>query len=293
MSDSKSILLEDFYRDFYLPHKPDTSPQTKKLYKNSFKKFGKFLGRVPTLDDLTDGNIGGFMASLKEAGNKPTTVNKERCNLVSLWRFANRTGRKERGPTVQPVRVPASVPTALTVDQLRKLQQSFDKLEGITAGIPNSDFLRACFSIQFTTAARVGAVMALEFSDIRGNVITFRAETRKGGRLPIVKSVPPFVLEAIDRIREPVRERLFPIRRSNDTKVLILYDGLFKKAGVARPKGKNSHLFRSTHATMIELAGGDATKSLGHSNRGVTIKSYLDPRFAADKSWEFLPELEE
>lgn len=41
------------------------------------------------------------------------------------------------------------------------------------------------------------------------------------------------------------------------------------------------------------MAGGDATRSLRHANRGVTINSYLAPRFQADKSWEFLPDLED
>lgn len=287
------MLLDDFFANNYLPHKPDTSGQTIKLYRNSFRKFGELLGHRPTLDDLTDANVGRLMSALKEAGNKPTTVNKERCNLLSLWRYANRIGMIRLGPTVQPVRVPASVPTALTVGQLRQLRLTFDALQGQTGGIPNSDFLRACFSIQYTTAARIGAVTALEFSDIREGVITFRAETRKGGRKPIVKAVPDFVIEDIKRIKTPPRIRVFPIKKTNATKIQILYSRLFERAGVPRPKGKNSHLFRSTHATLLELAGGDATRSLGHSSRSVTEASYLDPRFNADRSCDFLPSLEQ
>lgn len=35
-----------------------------------------------------------------------------------------------------------------------------------------------------------------------------------------------------------------------------------------------------------------ATRSLGHANRGVTEKSYLDPRFASDRSRDLLPDLD-
>ena len=134
--------------------------------------------------------------------------------------------------------------------------------------------------------------MKLEFSDVIGDVITFRAETRKGQTKPIVKAVTASVLANIDKIRSPKRTRIFPIKKSNHTKIQLLYKRLFERAGVPRPKGKSSHLLRSTHATLLELAGGDATKSLGHASRETTIKSYLDPRHDADRSCDILPEIE-
>ena len=286
------MILIDYFDQHYLPHKPSTSKKTVRLYANSFNKFGQYLGHEPTLDDLDDENVGRFLSAILRQGNSPATVNKERAHLLSLWRFANAKGLVKLGPTVQPVTQPQRIPTALTIAEIRKLRNSFDCLGGSTGGIPNSDFLRAVFSIQYTTAERIGAVLSLDFSDVRDDVITFRAETRKGGRRAIVKAVPAFVIDHIMAISKPKRDRIFPIKKTNQTKIQLLYKRLFERAGVPRPKGKSSHLLRSTHATLLELAGGDATKSLGHASRETTIKSYLDPRHDADRSCDMLPEIE-
>jgi len=83
-----SMLLEDYFAKHYLPHKPDTNTQTKKLYRNSFRKFGEFLGHVPTLDDLTDANVGGLMASV--ATCQPDRNEATRANGAA----GNRTGKR-------------------------------------------------------------------------------------------------------------------------------------------------------------------------------------------------------
>ena len=181
----------------------------------------------------------------------------------------------------------------MTVKELERLQSAFGTLQGETAGIPNSDFMRAFFAVQFATAERAGAVVELRFGDINGNVIAFQADTRKGGRRALIKQVPEWVLADIAKIKEPIRDRIFPISDSNKTKISLLYDRLFKCAGVDRPKGKSSHLLRSTHATMLWLAGGDPTTSLGHASREVTRRHYLDPRFKPDDSCEHLPSLDD
>lgn len=286
------MLVKSFFEQDYLSHKPSTSNRTCKLYDYSIRKFGQWLGRPACIDDLTNRNVGQYLRHLVELGLNPHSVDKERRQLLAIWRLAHTLGMIRLGPVVAPVKIPDSIPTALTVDELRRLKSSFDGMRGKTAGIPNGDFLRAVFLIQYATAERVGAVLQLRFDDIQGDVITFRAQVRKGGKKPIVKAVPVAVLNAIDAIRKPDRERIFELAESNKTKIQLLYKRLFQRAGVPRPKGKSSHLLRSTHATLLELAGGDATRSLGHANRATTIKSYLDPRHQADRSCDKLPDLD-
>jgi integrase len=293
MESNPSTPLAAFYKLIYLPANPSTKPKTVQLYGNSLKKFHGFIGREPMLSDLSDENVGSFLRALVDAGQATETANKERANLLALWRHARAMGVIEAGPTVKRLPAPRSIPKALTVCELEKLQAAFDTLQGETGGIRNSDFLRACFAIQFTTAERVGAVLELRFADVVGDVVTFHAETRKGGRRAMIKQVPAWVIDDIERIKSPKRERIFPIEPTNKTKVFSLYDRLFKRAGVPRPKGKSSHLLRSSHATMVDLAGGDATASLGHANSEVTRRHYLDPRFKPDTSCEHLPPLDD
>ena len=293
MESKPSTPLAAFYKLIYLPANPSAKPKTIRLYGNTIKKFHRFIEREPMLSDLNDESVGSFLRSLIDAGQSNATANKERANLLAMWRHARAMGVVVVGPTVQKLAVAQKVPTALTVKELERLQSAFGTLQGETAGIPNSDFMRAFFAVQFATAERAGAVVELRFGDINGNVIAFQADTRKGGRRALIKQVPEWVLADITKIKEPRRDQIFPIRETNRTKIQLLYKRLFERAGVERPKGKSSHLLRSTHATMVWLAGGNATKSLGHSSREVTRRHYLDPRFKPDTSCEHLPSLDD
>ena len=293
MQANRSTPLAAYFKLIYLPTKPSTKTRTIDLYGGTINAFKSHLGHEPTLADLSDEVVGKFLESRVRQGLAKPTVNKDRAQLLAIWRHARLIGAVGTGPMVKKLAEPQGTPKALTVPELEKLQAAFETLRGETGGIPNGDFLRACFAIQFATAERVGAVLELRFSDIVGDVVTFHAETRKGGRRAMVKQVPDWVLADIEKIREPKRDRIFPIKETNKTKIQTLYKRLFERAGVERPKGKSSHLLRSTHATLIHLAGGDATKSLGHSSREVTRRHYLDPRFDADRSCEHLPSLDD
>ena len=284
--------LADLFEQSYLSFNPNLSPRTVTLYRITLQKFADHCEEEPTLAQLTNEIVGKYLADLLESDLSPHTVEKERCQLLAIWRHAHTLGLVNQGPLIRKIVLPRKIPTTLTVAQLKRLQATFDELRGSTGGLPNSDVIRAVFGIQFTTAERVGAVAQLRRSDIGQNVVTFRAETRKGGRKSIVKQIPDWVHDDLDRIKEPVREFVFP-DCSNTTKLNLLYSRLFDRAGVKRPKGKSSHLLRSTHATMLWMAGGNPTESLGHSSERVTKNHYIDTRQCPDRSHEILPDLSE
>lgn len=286
------MLLSDFLTEFYFPFRPSTSPRTKKLYDYSVRKFGQYLRKSPTLADLTDTIVGNYIAHLISMKMALTSVDKERRQLLAIWRDARDQGMVDKGPRIQRLVIPEQIPKALTIKEVNRLRAALPLLRGKTGGIPNCDFLGAFLAIQLETAARSGAVAQLLWSDITGDVITFRAETRKGKRKPIIKRVRPWVLDALRPIRTPKRERVFPIEKTNSTKIATLYARLFDRAGVEKPKGKSSHLMRSTHATWLDLNGGDATKSLGHANRATTQASYLDVRHSPGSECDLLPDFD-
>ena len=287
---SKAIRLRDYYHKRYLATFPNASPRTIQIYGCSFNKLERFLGRDAMLADLNNQTVGQYVARLKTTDTSTGTINKELSHLKAIWRHAHTVGQLKLAPLIKPLPVPEKIPKALTVDELKRLRGSLAKLRGRVFGLPACDILRACFSIQFTTAERINAVLQLRFDDIVGNVITFRAETRKGGREPLVKEVPGWVIKDIERIRNPERDLLVPVKPGS-TSVLRLYDKLFKLAGVDRPKWKSSHLMRSSHATLLWMAGQNASSSLGHADSATTRKSYLDRRFKPDQSHLQLPNI--
>lgn len=280
-----------FFQNKFLAIKPATSRRTIQLYHSSIRKLLQHLGREPTLDDLNDETIGGYLAVLFRSDLSAASVNKERSHLCAIWRLANRLGLVETWPLIQRFTEPEKVPKALSINDLRQLRISFRTLQGKTGGIPNSDVIRAVFDIQYTTAERIGAVSQLRWSDIDGQTIVFRVETRKCGRKSLVKSVPSWVSDSLEPLKVSGSSDLFPGCHGT-TKLHLLYDRLFKRAGVSRPKYKSSHLLRSTHATFLHAAGGDATASLGHASSKTTRKSYLDPRHNPDDNWKLLPKIE-
>lgn len=282
------MLLTAFIENHYFPHNPSTKPGTIRLHKIAIKKLGQFLGRPPTLDDLNNDTIGKFLLQCMQSGLAPATVNTQRSKLLALWRHANTMGLIRLGPLVKQIKEPDRLPTALTVDQLNQLILNFDNVQGETGGLSNSSILRACFAIQFYTGARIGEVRQLEWRDISGNTITFRAEIRKCGRRSLVRTVPQTAIRTLDGLKKKDR-RIFPELTQN--KIAIIYGRLFDLAQVDRPKFKTSHLLRSTHATLVNLAGGDASASLGHCSPATTQKSYLDPRFGTSEFTGFLPDL--
>ena len=288
---SKTLELTSFLDKHYYPCQPGLSWRTKKEYKTTVDKFARYLNRAPMLADLNNQTVGTYFAALYQIGQSKGTIEKERAQLLTFWRHAHTLGMLVAGPLIQPMTVGERIPTALSIDQLKKLRKAIPLLEGSWSGISKAELMRACFSIQYATAARIGEVLALRFDDIQGRVISFRAETRKFGKEPLVKSVPAWVIEDIERIQKPKRDELFPLGKGAVVKFAHLYGRLFELADVPRPKGKSSHLLRSTHATFVWLAGGDATTSLGHASEDTTRKSYLDPRFKPDSSYEFLPDL--
>jgi len=286
------MLLIQFFRTEYVKYRPGTSERTVTLYCATITKLERHLGREPTLADLNNDTVGLFIAALQRSKLSTASVNKERDQLFAMWRLANQLSLVTTWPLIKRLDEPERIPKCLSVDQLKALWATCSKLKGETGGIPNEDVIRAVFAIQYTTAERIGAVSQLEWTDIEGTTICFRAETRKGKKRANVKTVPQWVIDTLEPLKVVDSALLFPDTHGK-TKLHLLYDRLYDRAKVRRPKGKSSHLLRSTHATFVDLAGGDATKSLRHASDATTRKHYLDPRKSDEDFWRLLPEIDQ
>ena len=62
------------------------------------------------------------------------------------------------------------------------------------------------------------------------------------------------------------------------------YKRLLKQAGLPYvPWKSGNQKVRRSFASHLEAQGGDATEALAHSERGLTKKSYLDPKIVGTK----------
>lgn len=283
-----TMLLNLFLDDFYFAFRPSLSARTIKLYRHSVKKFGQFVGVPPGLSDLTNSNVGKYLAAISASGLAPATVEKERSQLLAIWRDAQLEGLIDKGPRVQPIKVPDPVPRSLKVPELQQLWLTFDTLQGKTGGNENSDVIRAAATLQLTTAERIFAVTMLRWDDLdrENNVVTYRAENRKGGRRIKATEVPPAVITCLDRLH--CESEFIFAGCQGKTKLSTLYSRAFGRSGIRWTKGKTSHLLRSTKATLVDVAGGNASRSLGHRSPATTERYYIEERI--DDTWRLLPD---
>jgi integrase len=267
--------LLTYFEKYYLAVNPGLAFNTVRLYKYSITNFGRFIGKIPDLADLTNENLAGYMRSFVDGGLSVYSANKERSQLLAIARSARDDGLIDKVPRVKALPKPERIPTALHPEQVQQLREACTILEA-----PESLQMRFLIGLQYATGERIGACLALEWAhfDARNRQVIFLAENRKGGKRTMVKSLPGYVVADFQNLPKN-GDRLIFANWQGRTTCYTRMSRVFRSAGVEKPPGKLSHLFRSTHATQVKLAGGDPTESLGHSSSAITKRHYIDPRF--------------
>lgn len=145
------------------------------------------------------------------------------------------------------------------------------------------DFWNALFLVIWDTGERIGAVMALDWSqvDLRRRWVRFDADHRKGGvadnQLPIADDTA----KALAKLT-PHEGKVFkwPYRPNY---IYTRYSRILHRAGLPTNRLYKFHCIRKSTASHYEAAGGNATELLGHSSRKIT-KAYLDRRIVKPQS---------
>jgi len=266
----------------YLPAKQTIASQkTVAKYLATFNSFGRFLGRIATLDDLTDQNVGGFMRQCSANGNAARTTNGYRSKLIAFWTWCAKRRLVHDFPTIEKMPEPAILPTARSLDELKKLMAGCDRMPGTVAGIPASRWWRLLHLVDWDTMGeRTGALLELrwEWLDWDTGHLSIPAQYRKGGRKPNLCKIKPSTLRELRDFQLPERELIFPWDRCHSA-FYQHYKRLLRLAGLPYVKYKSAiQMHRRTFATHLEMIGGDATEALRHSERSITTDSYIDPK---------------
>jgi integrase len=254
--------------------------KTSMKYEATIRSFGRFLGHVATLDDLTDENLGRWMRSIRENGRAARTANGYRSKLIALWSWCAKKRIVENFPTVEKMPEPLTLPCAWTSDQLHSLFAACSEITGSIAGIPAPDWWRAFHLVAWNSGERTGALLGLRWDmlNLGTGQLAVPAEFRKGGRKPMLYHLKPATLAALLVIDTPERELIFPFPFQRGS-FYGRYRRLLKTAGLPYVRYKSAmQKMRRSFATHLEAAGGNATEALSHSLRSITTDSYLDPR---------------
>ena len=273
------IGLADYYLQKFEPNKlRSRTSRTKKLYRTTLRTFTKFLGRGPVLRDLNGETVTAFLSWCRDQKYSPFTTEKERCNLLAIWRFACRRGDLTVWPEIDREKCPKRVPTAWTLAELRKLVTHLQGLPGKVGDVPAAAFWTGLVLVCWDAGERITAVFGLTWDrvDLERGWIVCRAEDRKGQREDRSYQLGEDTVAVLKQLWRPDAERVFPWPY-HPTYLWKRYGAILKRAGLPHDARSKFHKIRRSAASYMEANGMSATEWLGHTKREIT-KAYLDPR---------------
>jgi integrase len=271
--------LMTFFDDVYRPNRLfGKSDNTTRLYKISIRNFGRTIGKEPNIGDLTDANVRRHMERMVADGRSKATANKDRAQLLTLWRYAFVKGRICRSPDVQPYPEPERVPVAWVADEMQRLLDAVSKTPGFYNDVPRSLFWRAIVLIALDTGERIGAIAQARWEWLSGNQILFPAEARKGGRRDRLYRLSPETVDLIEQIQKLSKGKVIFHFPFCSTSLWAHYREILNRAELPSGRRDLFHKLRRTTGSVAYAAGLDAQDVLDHQQRRTTQR-YLDPRF--------------
>jgi len=264
-------LFEDFYRPLRLRGR---SANTSRLYGCTIRSFGKWLKYEPTIQDLTDLTISRFLEH-RAAVRSPYTAEKERSQLLALWRLAADRRLLMDRPCVPPSPLPDRIPQAWSVDQLQALMRAAAATKGYVGKIRAGVWYPALISVLWETAERIGAVLACQPADFMPPTLLVQAEYRKGGKRDRSYRLSPGTCGLLTQACGTRRLLEWP---QNHGYLWAKYKDVVSRAGLGHNRKCGFHQLRRSAASHFAALGGDPVKLLDHSNPRITHKWYLDRR---------------
>ena len=275
------MTLNELFEDYFKPLRlRGRSENTSRLYRCTIRSYERFLGRLPTVEqDLDDLTISRFLSARSE-NRSPYTAERERNQLVSLWRFASDRRIVESRPCVPANnRLPERVPTAWSVESLRHLVSVAGATPGRVGDVPAGVFWKCLICVLYETAERISAIMGARVGDWQRPRLLVKAEYRKGGKRDRLYTLTSDTSDLVDFLcrGHASSDNIFRWDRCW-THLWSRFGDVVKAAGLDGGRRAKFHQLRRCAASHYAAAGGNPTQLLDHSSPRIT-RSYLDPRY--------------
>lgn len=278
------MTLNDVLHDLYAPTQ-GISDRTIRLYEFTIDAFGDYLGeaegcgfREPTTADLDTLKVAKFLAwRLRQ--REPATAAKDRAQLRAIWAWAwnEQVEGVTKGPSVRRVVVPERIPEAWLTDEFIRLLAATCDEQGDIGGVPASLWWKGILMLAYESGERISSLLGVKARDVRGTLVVFRAEARKGRRRDIVRTISTDTAMLLDRIMQSGSEDVFPFPFHVSTLYNRL-DRILKRAGLPHDRKSKFHRIRKTTASFYEAAGGNSQSLMDHASPNTTRRYYHDPR---------------
>jgi len=289
------MTLSDFLRNIYVPSRPDLSASGIYQFEVTIRRFQDWTGRPVNIEELTDEMVCSFLAARQQAGSSAPTVNSNRSKLLSLWNCAWRKRLHHDQPRDVPRRrEPQRTPSAWTKEEVARLVDYSFCLNGTVDGLQRRYWWPSLILVIWDTSARVGSIRqaAPKQCDLSEGWIHLRAEEQKQNADQLFR-LQELTTRTIRHIYDASRPLVWPwpyCRRQ----LWVHFRRLIEGAGLTAGKGKD--LFHKLRRSSLSyVAAHDlelARQQAGHSTSRLTLRHYVDPRIAQQRSAvDVLPKL--
>ena len=278
------MLLRTLLHDRYAILK-NLSERSVEVYAITLLWFDRFLvtrtDRAPgagSLDDLDDLVVAGFL--------------RWRATQVVRGRRVSPATVTIDFPSLPQSKTIHRIPVAYTVEEIRRMIGIARTRTGFTGPVPSGWWWSTLLGVAFVTGERIGALRQLRWGqvDLVRRRIMFLAETRKGGRQDVVRSISPALARELAAHAGEPDALVWPWPRAP----LSIYASLKKVCLRADVTPRGFHAIRKSSASYVAAGGGNASAHLGHSDPTIAKDHYLDPRIMVEEAGiDFLPDLEE
>ena len=254
---------------------------THEQYVFALRDFGEALRRPPVVADLTEEALADMRSLLLSRQLSAKTINERIGRITALWRFLATRGMVQRHPPAHRLTEPRRIPQAWSLDEMARVLAAVSSASGSLDSIPERLWWRSLMLAMWDSAERITALLSAEWRNYDQSTgwLLIPAENRKAACQDAIYQFDDPTQAAISAISQPSRNKIWPWPRDRSY-LWIRYRTLLKRAGLPTDRYSGFHKIRRTVASHYDAAGGNASQLLGHTDRRVTERSYLDPRIS-------------
>lgn len=282
-----AVNLIAFVHEVYAVHHIDCSDDATKQIVNALRQIEKQFGQPIEIVELSEAMVLKHLAWLKRVRElAPDTIHRRRNHILGIWRLAYKKGMNPNDPAradIPKIRRPHLVPIAWSLSDLEKM---LSQAENTSHAMFSPKCWKALLLLIYYTGLRIGAVLKLKRSDLKGHYLFVRYRTQKDVeeqqfRLPneLVNLLVSLPRPNIEKHGRNLTETLIPWPWSFHRVQKVLQNYILKPAGLPLDRKLKFHALRKTVATVVAAKQGKeiALKVMGHSSMSVLERYLADP----------------
>lgn len=273
------MILNSFYDNLQFVKR--YSLHTISAYKSDLGQFVDYLKSGYEIEnpvDVSQSMIRSWLASLIEAGQTQSSVNRKLSAVRAYFQYMVRLGKLKTNPAsrLNTLKLPKRLPVSASKAEMQKVVHSADASGKVGFGVHRDLLL---MELLYSTGIRLSELINLKISDLDHSGLTIRVKG-KGNKQRIIPVAPALVSLVDDYLREREKvvqagvSEIIVTDKGKKTYSMFIYRTVTRYLGEAGVRGRKSpHVLRHTFATHMLNEGADLNaikELLGHASLAAT-----------------------